>query len=171
MPSLMLNRAAGQALGYLCLAALVFATGYLTGRGSLLDDYGELVGRVEQHREEAAARLRQLTAERDRQQALLDQQAMEQEKKDAHAQAEIARLAGELGSRPVRVRVVAGHCGGSAGGDPSAAAADRAADAGAADGVLPAENSRRLGAALTEVETLSAAYASCRASLVGRLVE
>lgn len=167
MPSLTLNRL----LAGLVLAGLVFGAGYLAGRGSMLADYGELVGRVEQHQQEAAERLRQLAAERDRKQALLDQQAMEQEQKDAHAQTEIARLAGELESRPVRVRVVAGRRGGSADRDAAATTADRAADAGAADGVLPAENSRRLGAALTEVETLSAAYASCRAVLMGRLVE
>ena len=116
----------------------------------------------------AAAELARLTAERDERQARLDRQAKDQEKKDADAKAEVERLAGELRDRPVRVRYVtapsrtgsggaANHAAGTSGTGPG--------DATASAGVLPDANSRRIGIALKEVETLSAAYSSCRSRL------
>ena len=128
-----------------------------------------LEGSVEQANETAAAELARLTAERDEKQARLDKQAKDQEKKDDEARTEIARLADELERRPIRVRYVTAPSrpsGGGAGSHPAGSADDSARDATAGTGVLPAENSRRLGIALTEVETLSAAYNSCRSMLV-----
>jgi hypothetical protein len=134
----------------------------------MLREYGELAGQVEQQNQQAERKLAELTAQRDMKQAALNKAAADQERKDADARAEIDRLAGELRDRPVRVRIVAqaGSCSGGAAGDAAARAEDRAGDAGTADGVLPAENTRRLGIALTEIETLSAAYSSCRARLM-----
>ena len=134
----------------------------------MLREYGELAGQVEQQNQQAEQKLAELTAQRDIKQAALNKAAADQERKDADAKAEIERLAGELRDRPVRVRVVAqaGDCSRGAAGDAAARAEDRAGDAGTADGVLPAENTRRLSAALSEVEILSAAYSSCRARLM-----
>lgn len=128
-----------------------------------------LEGSVKQANETAAAELERLTAERDERQARLDKQAEDQEKKDADAKAEIERLAGELRDRPIRVRYVTATSGAGSGGAASQAAVspgDSAGDATAATGVLPESNTQRLGVALTEVETLSAAYNSCRSVLV-----
>ena len=133
--------------------------------------YNTLNADVERQKKEAGAKLAELTAQRDMKQAALSKAAADQERKDNDAQAEIARLSGELRDRPVRVRVVAtpagsGSCGGSAAGDAAATAEAGSGDAAAGYGLLPAENSRRLADAIEEVETLSAAYSSCRARLI-----
>lgn len=118
----------------------------------------------------AQAELERLTRERNAAQARLDQIYQQQEKADAQAVQEIARLAGELELRPVRVRVVAQRAACGAGGGGTAGHPASAADAGAADAaqayrLLPAANSARLAAVIAEIETLNAAYASCRAAL------
>lgn len=123
--------------------------------------------------EEAGALLAQRTAERDAKQAALDRLAADQEKKDEAATSEIARLAGELRNRPIRVRVVAesragGPGGGTAPGDAACTAAPGAGDAEPAIWVLPEATARSLGEVIAEVETMSAAYSSCRAVLLGR---
>ncbi len=128
-----------------------------------------LEGSVKQANETAAAELERLTAERDERQARLDKQAEDQEKKDADAKAEIERLAGELERRPIRVRYVTAPSGAGSGGAASPATGnpgDSPGNATAATGLLPDANSRRLGIALKKVETLSAAYNSCRSFLV-----
>lgn len=157
---------AWQILAGLLVLLLVFAVGYATGKSTVSGQLDRLRGQLIQQKAQAQAELDRLTAERDERQARLDQLATEQERKDAQAETEIARLADELERRPVRVRIVPG-------GDCSGAAQDRAAEdprggtehPGQAYGVLPAENHRRLSAALSEVERLSAAYTSCRATL------
>lgn len=160
---------AGEIATLALMLALAWLVGYQSGKESAGKDLARLQGMIEQQAEEAEQTLERLTAERDKKQAALNKAAADQERKDADAKAEIDRLAGELESRPVRVRIVtspAGSCSGGAAGDAAASAEDRAGDAGTADGVLPAENTRRLSAALSEVEILSAAYSSCRARLM-----
>ena len=146
---------AGEIATLLLMLALAWLVGYQSGKESAGKDLARLQGQIEQQADQAGQTLARLTAERDEKQARLDRLAADQEKKDADAKAEIDRLAGELRDRPVRVHIVA-------------RAEDRAGDTGAADGILPPENTRRLGAALTEIETLSAAYSSCRAMLTGQ---
>lgn len=161
---------AGEIATLLLMLAMAWLVGYQSGKESAGQDLARLQGKIEQQAEQAGQTLARLTAERDERQARLDRLAADQESKDADAKAEIDRLAGELRDRPVRVRIVAqaGSCSGSAAGDAAAHPEDRAGDAGTASGLLPPENSRRLGAALTEIETLSAAYSSCRAMLTGQ---
>ncbi|MCS8199602.1 hypothetical protein N0477_28855, partial [Pseudomonas aeruginosa] len=125
----------------LLASALLVSMGYLAGRASMLREYGELAGQVRQQREQADAKLAELTAQRDMKQAALNKAAADQERKDNDAQAEIARLAGELRDRPVRVRIVPAAGGGCSGG------------AASAYGLLPEENSRRFNDSLSEVET------------------
>ena len=163
----MKERIVGALLAVAALALLA-GMGFVAGRASMLREYGELAGQVEQQNQQAERKLAELTAQRDIKQAALNKAAADQERKDADAKAEIERLAGELRDRPVRVRVVAqaGDCSRGAAGDAAARAEDRTGDAGTADGILPPENSRRLSAALTEIETLSAAYSSCRSRLI-----
>lgn len=163
----MKERIVGALLAVAALALLA-GMGFVAGRASMLREYGELAGQVEQQNQQAERKLAELTAQRDIKQAALNKAAADQERKDADAKAEIDRLAGELRDRPVRVRIVAqaGSCSGGAAGDAAARAEDRAGDTGTADGVLPPENTRRLSAALSEVEILSAAYSSCRARLM-----
>jgi hypothetical protein len=128
---------------------------------------------IKTQNEEAGALLAQRTAERDAKQATLDRLATEQETQDEAATNEIARLAGELRNKPIRVRVVpesgtSGPSGGSAPGDASAAATAGPGNAEPATWVLPDANSRGLGEVIADVETMSAAYSSCRALLLVR---
>ena len=119
----------------------------------------------------AAALLKTRTAEREAKQAELDKRAAAQEKTDGKAVVQIGVDDKQQRAAAVRVRVLnctrdAGSGGGSAAGGTAASTDAGAADAGAAGGVLSQAGARRLADALTEVETMSAAYASCRAGLL-----
>lgn len=127
---------------------------------------------IEQQNDTANRRLVQLTNERDAKQAELDKRAAAQEKTDGKAVAQIGADDKQQRAAPVRVRVLnctrdAGSSGGRAPGEAAGAASSGAADAGAASGVLSQAGARRLADALTEIETMGTAYASCRASLLG----
>ena len=161
---------AGEIATLLLMLALAWLVGYQSGKESAGKDLARLQGQIEQQATQTDETLRRLTAERDAKQAAIDKLAAEQEIKDADAQAEIGRLAGELRDRPVRVRIVtqAGSCSGGSSSDAAGNPGTGGEHPGEASGVLPPENTRRLGAALTEIETLSAAYASCRAALMMR---
>lgn len=155
----------------LCLVLGLSMSHYRTQAKANGDELRRLQANVEAQNSTAQAELDRLTAERDTAQAQLETQHQNQEKTDAVATQEIARLRGELERRPVRVRIVAqpAACGPGSGG--AAGEAPASADAGAADtaeayGLLPAGNSARLGAVIQEIETINAAYASCRATLI-----
>ncbi|MPN18487.1 hypothetical protein SDC9_165847 [bioreactor metagenome] len=133
----------------------------------------QLQALVAAQNDQARTTLERLTTERDAAQAQVDTQHQQQEMADAQARQEIARLHSELErSGPVRVRISAqpapacGPGGGGAPGHPSAAADPGAADAAPAYGLLPAANSARLAGVIQEIETLNAAYASCRSLLL-----
>ncbi|QXN70916.1 putative outer membrane lytic protein [Bacillus phage vB_BspP_Dartukuta] len=145
----------------------VFGMGYALGSKAPALKLEELRGQVSRQSAQAKETLDQLTKERDEKQALLDAQAKQQEENDNAAKLEIARLADELASRPIRVRVIAasGACSGSAAGDTSTGTETGTGNDAATSGLLPEPNSRRLRAAIAEVETLSAAYSSCRKRL------
>lgn len=161
-----------------CAAMLIFSIGAgvsaMAYRDQAIDaqtQLRDLRARLARQQSEAATRLAELTHQRDAKQAELDTQHQQQEIADAAAQQEIARLAGELERSSVRVRIAPqpGTCGArsaSASGDAAATAGAGAADAAQTYGLLPAANSRRLGAVIAEAETINAAYASCRARLL-----
>ena len=114
--------------------------------------------------QQATAKLKQLTDDRDKAQKLLDDQAKAQGIKDAQAQNDIATLHAKLLNTHIRVQYLPSPASrSSSAGDPATSAADRAADETSASGVLPESNTKRLADALSDVETLSAAYNSCRA--------
>jgi hypothetical protein len=122
---------------------------------------------IKARNEDASRKLIQLTNQRDAAQAELDKRRAAQENSDGQAVTQIGSDDRKQRSTPVRVRVLnctrdAGRGGGVAPGSAAAGSETGAADAGAASGVLPKESARRLADALTEVETMSAAYASCR---------
>lgn len=126
---------------------------------------------IEMQNEAANRRLIHLTNERDAKQAELDRRAAAQEKTNEKAVAQIGVDDKRQRAAPVRVRVLnctgdAGSGGGGAPGEATAAAGAGAEDAGAASGVLSKAGARRLADALTEIETLSAAYSSCRLKLL-----
>lgn len=156
-------------ISYLIVAVFCFVIGYQQAAMK----HRELMGAVKQQKNLAMERLIELTAERDQKQRALDRAAKEQESKDRDAKNEIQRLAGELADRPVRVRIVTEprQCGGGPASDTATTASAGAGSGTQASGLLPESNTKRLGAALTEIERLSAAYTSCRNTLfrVGKL--
>lgn len=133
-------------------------------------DLQQLQADVRAQNTTAKTTLERLTGERDTAQTALNQLRKQQEKNDVTSTNEIARLSDELKHRPVRVRIVtaavSGASGGCTPGDAATSNTAGAADTGTAYGLLPAANSARLGAVITEVETINAAYASCRAQLL-----
>lgn len=111
--------------------------------------------------------LEQRTKERDARQAELNKRAEAQEKTDETAVTQITADDQRQRSAPVVVRVRdctrdAGRSGGGAPGDAAATAEAGAGDAGSASGVLSKAAAGRLADALIEVESMSAAYTSCR---------
>lgn len=144
--------------------AATFAGGYLQGGRAATEELENLKGKIQQQAAQAEKTLAELTKDRDKKQAVLDAQAKQQEENDHVAKDEIARLTHELASRPIRVRVVtaSGACSGSAASDRATSTTDSAGNPASASGLLPESNSRRLRAAIAEIETLSAAYSSCR---------
>lgn len=116
----------------------------------------------------AAQLLEQRTKERDAKQAELDKRHQAQEKTDATAVTKIAADDHRQRSAPVvvRVRDCARDAGGGGGGAAGAAATGTdagAADAGSSSGLLSEAGARRLADALKEIESLGAAFASCKA--------
>lgn len=160
------------ALALLLCLALALGMWHLKAKSQLVaTELQQLQASVATQNRTAKAELERLTAERNAAQARLDQLYQQQEKTDAQAVQEIARLTGELEQRPVRVRIVsqpsvsgAGGC--RATGEQAASTDPGAADAAEAYGLLPAANSARLAGVIQEIETLNAAYASCRSLLL-----
>lgn len=112
--------------------------------------------------------LEQRTKERDAKQAELNKRAAAQEKIDETAVTQITADDQLQRSAPVVVRVRhctsdAGRSGGSASGRTTGTAGTGAEDPSAASGVLSKAAAGRLADAISEVETMSAAYSSCRA--------
>jgi hypothetical protein len=165
-------RAALIALAVAVVLAIVFGFSAHHYKGKLAtanDTITTLRGDIKRGNDEATERLKTLTRDRDDKQARLNRLAANQEKADDAAKSEIARLRGGLVRAGVRVRIVPGACG--AGGDSAAGQAAGTAqtgqrDAGTGTGLLPAGNTERLAGVIQEIETMSAAYASCRARLV-----
>lgn len=155
----------------LCLALALGMWHLKTKSQALATELQQLQGSVATQNRTAKAELERLTVERNAAQARLDQLYQQQEKTDAQAVQEIARLTGELEQRPVRVRIVSQPSASGAGGcratgEQAAGTEPSAADAGQAYGLLPAANSARLAGVIQEIETLNAAYASCRSLLL-----
>jgi len=150
------------------VAVGIFFYGFASGRESVLEKWAKLAAQVEMTNRLAEQRLVKLKADRDRKEAELHRLAEEREKLDEQAKSEISRLAARLEQRPVRVRVVTDPraCSGGPEGDATAGTGSGEANAGEATGLLPESNSGRLREALTEIETLSAAYNSCRSYLL-----
>jgi len=119
----------------------------------------------------AAALLKTRTEERDAKQAELNKRATAQGKTDEQAVDKIAADDKLQRAAPVRVSVHncardAGRSGGRPAGEAAAPAGARAEDTGSASGVLSQAAAGRLADAIKEIEANSAAYASCRATLI-----
>lgn len=97
-----------------------------------------------------------------------DEEYLLREEVDKNAKSQITHLQRQLDAVPISVRYsTQGGDAGCGGGSAAKESTDAGAGhAGAATGVLPEANSRRLKRALKEIEELSTAYTSCRAQLV-----
>lgn len=158
----------------LSLAAIItiwfYASAYKGSYEALQVSFKALEKSIELNNEIADERLQFLTDERDKAQAKINQQSIEREIADNEAIKTIAALNDELNSRPIRVRYITktaqrDSCPSS---DASADTTDSGGDATETTGLLPESNSRRLRDAVNKVETLSAAYNSCRDTLLNR---
>ena len=112
--------------------------------------------------------LKKRTAERDALQKKLDERAAAQEKTDEKAVGQINADDKQQRAVPVRVRVLnytcdAGSRGGGAPGEATATAGAGAEDAGAAGGVLAKEADELIKRDINAIETLQAAFNSCKA--------
>jgi len=119
----------------------------------------------------AAQLLEQRTKERDAKQAELDKRHQAQEKTDEKAVTQIAADDRRQRAAPVVVRMRdcardARGSGRSPASGPATAAEAGAGDTTASSGLLSEAGAGRLASALTEIETMSAAYSSCRAALM-----
>lgn len=163
------QRAVQAILVALCLI-LAGAT-YLSHKrsSSLSTELATVRAEVALQNEKAELLLADLTAERDAKQATLQALHEAQERKDADAQLEIARLNRELEQRPIRVRYVTTNPSGPRSGGstdpPDANPQGSPGDGAETHGVLPEQNARRLREVIAEAEQINAAYASCRAHL------
>jgi len=120
---------------------------------------------------EASQLLKKRTAERDAAQKKLNERAKAQENTDGKAVAQIGADDKLQRAAPVRVRVLdctrdARSGGGGAAGGAATTAEAGAGDAGTSSGVLSKAAAGRTADAIKEVETMSAAYSSCRAQLL-----
>ena len=154
----------------LCLTLAGTAFFYYMEAKGYHQELTQLQGDVQRQNEEAEEKLRILTAERDAKQAALNELRQIQEEKDVATQEQIALLVTELERRPVRVRVQPAPSWSSSGGTPGPPPAHLnpgQGDTSEAHGLLPEGNARRLGEVIAEMETINAAYASCRSQLFG----
>lgn len=144
---------------------ILLMIGYVYGSRSAQLELAGLKGKISQQTEQAEATLLAITKEVEEKEAKRNAQAVLQEEQDNAAKTEIIRLTGELANRPVRVRIITESraCSGSSSGAAATNGQDSDRYAAEASGLLPESNSKRLRAALADVETLSAAYNSCRA--------
>lgn len=119
-------------------------------------------------KDEAATKLKELTADRDAKQKALNQIHQDQEIKDAQAQTTIKQLHDQLLTVPIRVQYItrtSTSSGSSSTSNQTSNSADSAGDSTTAYGVLSDLAQEQFAGALSKVETLSAAYNSCRATL------
>ena len=139
--------------------------GYVYGSRSAQLELAGLKGKSSQQTEQAEATLLAITKEVEEKEAKRNAQAVLQEEQDNAAKNEIIRLTHELANRPVRVRIIteSGACSSSSSGAAATNGQDSDRYATESSVLLPESNSKRLRAALADVETLSAAYNSCRA--------
>lgn len=156
-----MKAAASICVWVVAISLAMAALGYQVGS----QKYKLLTAEVENSNRAAAAELERLTAQRDKKQAELNAAYQKQEKLDRAAKIEIERLSAELTSSAIGVRIKAGACSDGTNGGAAASASDNPENPAATSGLLPESNSRRLAAALAEVEQLSAAYTSCRHQL------
>jgi hypothetical protein len=145
-------------------AILSITTWYYQGRyQSTRDELLILKHNVKQQSDNSKAMLKALTAERDAKQLIINQKIKNQDKEDAQKLRDITNT--KLHTVSVRIKPNASVCPNSAAGgaqNTSTGTTDTTATAG----LLSDTNTRQLEQAIVEIETMSAAYSSCRATLM-----
>lgn len=131
------------------------------------DAYVILQNDVKTQNEQATAKYKQLLADNEAKQLQIDNQFKKQVTQDDQAKKDISSIVSNVAVSPIRVRYVAraSRCNSdSADSAKTPDAAISATDTSTTDGVLPQLNSERLASAIGEIETLNAAFASCKAT-------
>lgn len=154
----------------LTIAGLVMHSCVLDTRlKAAVSDRDRLNGAVEQQAREAKAKLKDLTAERDARQVLLDNARKAQELSDATSAATIATQARRLtalsvaGGGRLRDPYAAAGCGGGGPKGPDSAGAPAGeGHAGQTPGALSEQLSKFLVDQFRSADEVNAAYASCR---------
>lgn len=150
------------AIALLTILFAIFSLGYAVG----MKKYYTLLGQAKQQELQLKADYKKAQKEVEQKQKELNKIAQQQSKKDEQAKIQIKNLTNELTNQLVRVRVQpeANKCSG-AGASTNKDTADSEGNRIEAYGLLPELNTKRLASAIGEIETLNAAYASCRNTL------
>jgi hypothetical protein len=158
-----INIALALLITALSLSAYYYSNRYIATRDKLL----LLEHDVSVNNKQASDKLKQLTVERDAKQLALNELHKKQEEKDERAKIDIQRITNQLRSNTVLVRVKpsANACDRVAAADTPTNAVASAADTDARSGILSDVATERLASAIIEIETMSAAYSSCKAKL------
>ena len=140
---------------------------YFAGKASGEKGLAYLQGQLAQQQEQAEEKLKEAHENATALQSKAQEKLERQQEKDRENIERIKDLQRALASQPIRVRYQATS---GASGNCAARAQDESTRTGTANRteasrLLPESNSQRLAAAIAEIETLSAAYSSCRATL------
>lgn len=140
---------------------------YFAGKASGEKGLAYLQGQLAQQQAQADEKLKESHTNALAMQKKAQEKLEQQQEKDRENIERIKDLQRALASQPIRVRYQATS---GASGKCAASAQDKSTSAGTtnrteASRLLPESNSQRLAAAIAEIETLSAAYSSCRATL------
>lgn len=149
-------------IALLTILFAIFSLGYAVG----MKKYYTLLGQAKQQELQLKADYKKAQKEVEKKQKELNKIAQQQSKKDEQAKIQIKNLTNELTNQLVRVRVQpeANKCS-RAGASTNKDTADSEGNRSEAYGLLPEINTKRLARAIEEVETLSAAYSSCKNTL------
>lgn len=152
----------------LVLLVASFFVGYKSGQLDKTHELGVLIGAMEQQERQLNADYEKAVKQSQDTQKKIDELKTNQEKKDEQAQQAINLLSNELSRTAIRVRANSQSLAcDSAGATSNSDNKIGEGNTPSAHWLLPKSNSKRLSAAIAEIETLSAAYASCRAVLFG----
>lgn len=157
-------------LSALCVVLGLSAWHYKTRASALSFALDTQNTAIEAQNREAERKLRDLTAERDILKRVIDERAAAQRKIDGQAKTQIASDDARAAAVSVSVRCSAGPArprGDGGASKEGAATAARGGDAVASSGILAPEADRRFKRSVSEIETLQAAFNSCKQTLLG----
>lgn len=148
-------------------ALLLLGLGHTNGKLSSAKQLNQLKGQLQHAQQEAQKKLNDALAAHQALGQHYETTYLQQQEQNHVAQTEINRLTTQLNSRPVRVRIqtTSQPCSSSPTTAQNANANPSTTNPSPTYGLLPAANSQRLTSAIKQIETLNAAYTSCKTVL------